>query len=168
MMVDKKAKNNFPNMPPPVLDCARVLEYAVLDQSISYSGHSYLFVDGKEVGPVPCLAICQNLQDPEILLMHCDREWTVLGIAAYDSVTTAKDRAAHIYLGVSTHWIETGVTEQEASKHLDELWGDKRCTFCGRRPDEIEQLISGEAARICNICIEEFYRTLHENSPAKE
>lgn len=33
--------------PPPVLEGARVLAYAVLDQGIEYSGHSRLFVDGK-------------------------------------------------------------------------------------------------------------------------
>jgi hypothetical protein len=76
--------------PPPVLDSARLLDYAVLDESVSYSGHSSLFVDGKELGPVPCLAICQALDGAGVLLFHCSDDWTVLGAAEYLSVAEAK------------------------------------------------------------------------------
>src|SRR5438445_13693576 len=71
--------------PPRVLANARVLEYAVLDESVTYSGHSSLFVGNineglKELGPVPCLAIAQDLKTGEIMLLHCDEEWDVLGV----------------------------------------------------------------------------------------
>src|SRR5260370_36143249 len=111
-------------VPPPVLDSARVIEYAVLDKSVRYSGHSSLFVDGRELGPVPRLAICQPLDGASALLFHCSGEWTVLGAAEYPSVREAKNRAERIYPGVSSHWIETHVTEQEAERYLYEVWGD--------------------------------------------
>jgi hypothetical protein len=47
---------------------------------MKYSGHSSLFCDGKEVGPVARLAICRG-DDGEVCLFHCDRRWNVLGIA---------------------------------------------------------------------------------------
>ena len=65
--------------PPPTLACYRVLEYAVLSEAIRYSGHSNLFRGDAEVGPVPCLAICQGTNNPEIVLHHCDANWTILG-----------------------------------------------------------------------------------------
>ena len=42
-----------PQKPPPLAAGGRLLEYAVLDERATYSGHSYLFVDGNELGPVP-------------------------------------------------------------------------------------------------------------------
>ena len=66
--------------PPPLLGNGRLLEYAVVDESVTYSGHSWLFVGDptsglKELGPVPCLAITNDLKTGEIALLHCDAEW---------------------------------------------------------------------------------------------
>jgi hypothetical protein len=69
--------------PPPVLHCARLLYYAVLDSSVEFTGRSLLFVDGKELGPVPCLAICEG--EAETLLFHCSSDWSVLGLAVSPS-----------------------------------------------------------------------------------
>lgn len=154
--------------PPPVLDCARVLEYAVLDDSVSFSGRTLLFVDGKELDPVPCLAICQNLNQAEILLFHCDSDWTVLGTGGYDSVSAAKNRAERIYPGVSSCWVSAHVSEREASKYLDEIWGDQRCSFCGKRPDEVEALVGRGKAYICDRCIGEFHEDLHQKRPSED
>lgn len=158
---------SLPN-PPPVLQSARVLEYALLDESVRYSGHSFLFVDGKELGPVPCLAICQALGHAGVLLFHCSRDWSILGAAEYASPTEARNRAERIYPGLSTHWIETHVNEQETARYLEEVVGDQRCSFCGKRPDEIERLISKNDARICDSCIMEFHEMLREDSHVKE
>ena len=144
--------------PPPMLNSARVLEYAILDESVSYSGHSSLFVDGKELGPVPCLAIGQVKNDTEVLLLHCAGDWTVLGTAGYPSVSDAKKRAEGIYAGVSTRWIEAHVTEEEAARYLNESWGDQRCSFCGKTPEQVGHLISKNNVCICDSCIAEFHQ----------
>ena len=57
--------------PPIVMDIGRVLLYAVLDESVTYSGHSSLFVGDAEkglteLGPVPCLAITEQFNTGEI------------------------------------------------------------------------------------------------------
>ena len=147
--------------PPPVLDCARVLEYAILNDAVSFSGKTLLFVDGKELGCVPCLAICQNLNEAEVLICHCDSDWTVLGVGGYDSVSAAKSRAERIYPGVSSCWVQAHVSESEASRYLDEMWGDQRCSFCGKRPDEVKQLFGRGRAHICDSCIDEFHEDLY-------
>ena len=151
--------------PPPVLDCARVLEYAILNDSVSFSGKTLLFVDGKELDRVPCLAICQNLNEAEVLLFHCDSAWTVLGIGGYDTVSAAKSRAERIYPGVSSCWVQAHVSEGEASKYLDEMWGDQRCSFCGKRPDEVGQIFGRGKSYVCSNCISEFYEDLNKNTP---
>ena len=127
-----------------MLGNAWVLEYAILDESVTYSGHSSLFVgteDGvlKELGPVPCLAIAQELETGVIMLLHCDQEWSVLGLGGnYESVSEAKAKAERAYHGVSVRWVETKVTEEEALKFIDEVWSDEQCSFCDKIPPDIE------------------------------
>ena len=151
-------------IPPPALANARVLEYAVLGHSVSYSGHSSLFVDGKELGPVPCLAICETFNETGVLLLYCDRDWTVLGVAGYASLREAKKHAERTYPGVSAHWAETHVTEAEAKRYLEGRPENLRCSFCGKGPDEVNQLIEKRGLGICDSCIVELHQMLRERS----
>jgi len=160
--------------PPPVLGSARVLEYAILDESVTYSGHSSLFVgteDGvlKELGPVPCLAIAQELETGVIMLLHCDQEWDVLGLGGnYESVSEAKAKAERAYHGVSARWVETKVTEEEALKFIDEVWADERCSFCDKIPPDVNMMIKRKDVRICDSCIEEFHKMLQEQRDSEK
>ena len=148
--------------PPPVLDCARVIEYAVLDASVGYSGRTLLFVNGKELGRVPCLAICEDKTvPPGVMLFHCDLNWTVLGCSGFGSVAEAKDRAERIYPGVSTYWVHALVSEEDAKRSPDELFGDQRCSFCGKRADQVKRLLQRNEVRICDRCVDEFHDTMH-------
>src|SRR5215510_3610603 len=99
-----------------------------------------------------------------VLMLHCSGEWRVLGVTEYPTVAEAKDRAERIYRGVSAHWIEVNVTEQEAEAYLDETWQEQRCGACGRRPDEIDRLITKNQVRLCDSCIRAFYKILNEES----
>lgn len=146
--------------PPPALDCARVPFYAIIDDGVQFSGRTLLFVDGKEIGRVPCLAICEERKTSGVLLFHCDREWTVLGCSAHPSVSEAKDRAEHIYAGLSNRWVNANVSEEAAESYLDEVLS--RCSFCGRRFDHADEIFANESetANICNACIEEFHNAL--------
>src|ERR1700719_3065093 len=117
---------NTARKPPLLLANARVLEYAVLDDSVRYSGRSFLFVDGKELGPVPCLAICRESNNSGGLLLHCDWDWSVLGVAGYPSSDEAKRRAEHIYPGVSTRWIKPEGAENGPT-NASEIEIDLRC-----------------------------------------
>lgn len=149
--------------PPPVLMDARVLEYAVLDETVTYSGHSSLFIDGAELGPVPCLAICQGLDEPDSFLLHCHSNWDVLGIASYSSPQESKRRAERIYPGVSHCWVDAGVSEQEALAYREEVSSALQCGFCGKGPDQARQVIEKNGSRICSDCIEEIYNALQES-----
>ena len=58
--------------PPPVLAGARVLEYAIVDDSVKFTGELQLYVDDRRLGAVPRLAISENLDDAELLLYRVD------------------------------------------------------------------------------------------------
>jgi hypothetical protein len=109
--------------PPPVLDCARVLEFAVLTPAVHFTGRSLLFVDGKELGQVPCLAICEDVRTADILLFHCSRDWGVMGCSAHQSPEEAKVTAESIYRGVSSEWRALNVSREAAEAYLNDLFG---------------------------------------------
>jgi len=147
--------------PPPTIACSRVLEYAILNDSVRYSGRSNLFSGDTEVGPVPCLAICQSLTRSELFLFHCDHDWSVLGTEARASVNAAKAAADEIYAGVSGLWIDAHVTEDEAAKHIDEMLG--RCSFCNRSPLDFEgnpRFIQKNDTWICESCVRDCFELL--------
>ena len=138
--------------PPPVLDCARVLRYVIIDKSIKFSGRSLLFVDGKELGQVPCLAICEEKKTGGVLLFHCTEDWTVLGCSAHKSIADAQQRAETVYKGTSARWLDAKVSPQDADAYLDEMFGEDRCSVCGKRFDEVDLLVQRDSVLICNHC----------------
>lgn len=91
--------------PPYVLDSARVLRYAILDASVSYTGRISIYVDGKRLGPVPRLALCENLaQDDDYLLLYCNDDWEVLGAGGFGTLQEALAYAEAGYAGVGGKW----------------------------------------------------------------
>ena len=136
-----------------------------MEGTVQFSGRTLLFVDGKELGQVPCLAICENKKLSEVLLFHCDSEWNTSGCSAHSSVAKAKAKAERVYAGISARWVDAGVSEQTAEAYLNEQFGNERCSFWGRRPDEADQMILKEdqrkhEVRICDRCINQFYKEL--------
>ena len=145
--------------PPPTLVGARVLEYAVVEGT-QYCGQGTHFVGNKEVGPVPCLAICQSPENSKVHLLHCERDWSVVAFPSYDSVQDAKDSAECDYPSSSDLWIAAHVTEADAAKHLAEIWGGPmRCNFCGKRPIDFEEprFIEKNGSWICEPCVRACY-----------
>src|SRR5260370_6131018 len=91
-----------PSPPPPIImvNDRVLLHYAFLSDSVGFnSGHRLMFVDVKEIGRVPRLAICQDRDSPQFMLYYCDSDWRPIGIASYDSVDAAMGRAERIYPG---------------------------------------------------------------------
>lgn len=151
--------------PPPTLDCCRVLAYAIVDDSVRYTGQGMLFVGDQEVGPVPRLAICQDGESGRVFLFYCGHDWTTLASSGAISPEAAKNTAERMYAGVSALWIDALVTEEEAAKHLDEIWSGWRCNFCGRRPIDFEnpRFITKNGAWICDSCVRACYEVLQSD-----
>ena len=113
-----------PSKPPPLI-CVNdrvLLCYAILTDSVGFNaGHDLFFVGGKEIGRVPCLAICQDKESSALTLYYCDGDWSPIGIAGYESVEAAKRRAERIDPGSSSCWVESRYSEEDATRYLDEF-----------------------------------------------
>jgi hypothetical protein len=95
---------NFSAKPPPAIVSERVLHYAFLDDSVGFNaGHKLIFIDGKQLGKVPRLAICQAKKSSELSLFYCDDDWDFVGVSVHDSVAAAKNRAERLYPGSSSN-----------------------------------------------------------------
>lgn len=93
------------------MDGATVLEYAIVDDSVTFTGRLHLYHGGKRVGPVPCLAICKNLDMDELLLLHCDTSWSVQGAQIWNApgkpaVTSVEESKAESRRGVRWSFVE--------------------------------------------------------------
>jgi hypothetical protein len=142
--------------PPPVIDSARVVSYAFVDD-IAYQKSGALYSGGKLVEHVPRLAISINLgEDIGPMLLHCDEQWSVLGTSGAGSVEQVKRGAEKNYPGVSSRWFDVNTSVEDALRYYDSQVGAEKCSFCGRRPFELERWVEGNNARICSGCVERF------------
>lgn len=152
-----------PAVPPPVLDGARLLAYAIVDETVTHTGSSTLYVDGKPIGAVPCLAIVQQ-ETGGVLLLFCDEQWDSIGVVECSSLAEAQTRADSEYKGLSTTWVNANVSEQEAARYMEEQSDAQRCSFCEKPPEAVRHLFATSTARICDGCVSDFYRTLQTPS----
>jgi hypothetical protein len=146
--------------PPPVIDSARVLAYAVVDD-IEYKKWGTLYSGDTLIEKV----IGSNLgKDIGPMLFHCDEEWNVLGVSGGATVTAVKDRAERNYPGVGSRWIDANVGIEEALAYYDEATEGETCSFCGKRPFEVAGMVSSPnaGAAICRECVEDLYRVFQE------
>lgn len=98
--------------PPPVLADARVLAFADIDDSIEFTGKLRLYAGDSLVGRVPRLAICETTDERELVVCHCDEEWNVIGVQAWNgpagpsprSIEDVKRIMEKYYRGSSGSW----------------------------------------------------------------
>jgi hypothetical protein len=159
--------SDFSAKPPPAIASERVLHYAFLDDSVGFNaGHKLIFIDGKQLGKVPRLAICQAKKSSELSLFYCDDDWDFDGVSVHDSVAAAKNRAERLYPGSSSKWVEANFTQEEVSLYLEQVWATSRCSFCGKTPDQdLKAIFEGNGnARICDSCVVELHKELKKDS----
>jgi hypothetical protein len=114
--------------PPPVLDDARVIEYALVDETVEYTGRLHLYANDERIGAVPRLAICEHLVNQDLLLFHCDEGWEVIAVQAWNgpagspvsSIDEVKRRAEGFYRGISAKWIALGASLEEAKTYYED------------------------------------------------
>lgn len=146
--------------PPVVLTGCRVEQFAIRDRWMKFIGQGRLFSGDREVGPVPRLALARNRKE-EVVLLHCDARWQVLGISGgHATLREAKSDAERFYSGISKQWIPTGYTKTQARRALDRLPGPKKCSVCLRSSSEVETLVEFKKRKlaICDVCVRELYR----------
>jgi hypothetical protein len=119
------------NAPPPILAGTYVVSYAYADESVNFVQRNTLSVDGEWLGRVPCLAICQDFESSEYLVLHCDEAWELLGIAGgHPTVDAARHAIERSYNGILSKWIDSTITRDDAlAQHRADLAADS-CSFC--------------------------------------
>ncbi len=90
--------------PPEELDGARVLTFAVLDESIVPTGRTRHEVGGELMGPATGLVIAQFHGNGGFYLYYCDSDWQVVTDTYHDSMVAAQEQAEYEYRGVSARW----------------------------------------------------------------
>ena len=152
--------------PPPVLCFARVLAYAIVDESVVFTGKQQVYVDGKLLGRVPCLALCQNVapDEDEIMLFHCDEQWNAVGVSGGETdLPAAKANAEITYRGIAAKWVDVSVSSEEARCWLEQQYPEDLCSFCGRLPSEFETAFGGHKSRICGDCVRKYFAMLQKD-----
>ena len=95
------------NVPSAILDSAKVLAFAIVDESVTYINRKTLYVDGVLLGAVPKLAICQNEDEIELMVFHCANDWNVLGVTAeHESIGEAIQYTERSYNGLTDKWVK--------------------------------------------------------------
>ena len=79
--------------PPPQINGARVIQYAIIRTDLSPTGMTRHLVDGKYMGSVQGLAVGQYPQDERFHLFYCDEDWNVLTEEALRSIDEATGQA---------------------------------------------------------------------------
>ncbi len=139
--------------PPPVLDGARVLSYAIVDSSVTYTGKISLIVRGRVLPPAKCLAIVQQMGDDNVLYFHCTSDWYELGAGFCASVEDAKAYLNRGYQGLDKKWVDVNVSEAAAREYIERVQ-HTACSFCGVVPGDDGYLEVGPTAAICDKCFE--------------
>lgn len=145
----------MPTVPPPALNNARVIAYAIVDDSVEWTGRQKLFVGANQIGPVPRLALCQDVWGDfkEIHTFHCDEDWEVLASGGGKTIEDAQASAENAYRGISAKWIFLNTSEKDAREWIRKECADMLCSFCDRIPAEMESLVRGKSGAICNYCV---------------
>jgi hypothetical protein len=151
------------DVPPPVIDCARVISYSNVDSTVSWTGRQVLYVGNDRIGPVPKIAICQNLNGPltDFLLCFCDEDWHVKGVTTRQTVEELKETAERWYSGISSKWVDLHISREEAESWFRENKPHLVCAFCERIPTDYEDAYFAESAAVCFDCV----RQMHANLP---
>ncbi|MEX2498900.1 MAG: ClpX C4-type zinc finger protein [Wenzhouxiangellaceae bacterium] len=162
--------------PPPVIDSARTLWYALNDETVRFTDRISLFVgdvgDLSKLDEMPHLAICENFCAPgEILLFFCNEDWQPQGTVALDSVKAAKQKAEVGYTGISAKWAQASSSDNEVDEYLRDVydvdpsteWWRLKCAFCGKDDSELDRLFGSPKAYICDGCIRSLYRTIADD-----
>jgi hypothetical protein len=118
---------------------------------------------------VPCLAIVEDLKSGEIILLHCDQDWDLLGVGGkHESLAQAKRSAERAYLGISSRWIDARITQREALKFRAEMWRVNGAASATRIPPDFNKMVERNSVRICDLCIAKFQKILAEEPQSKE
>ena len=144
-----------------------VIEFAAVDDSVKHIEDNDIMLEDKPLGKVPNIAISEDVDDKTYTIAFCDDDWKALCYSgAFEKLKDAKAMVKKHYDGVK--WKKTKHKKEEAEEFFNKQIEQGTCSFCGRThyDDDVTDIIQGQDARICNVCIDELHGALHEESAA--
>ena len=124
--------------PPAEIDGCKVLAYTVALKDLPFTDALRLNVDGKWLGRVARLAICEWDYRPVLMLFHCDEQWNSLGVQAFEkpgsdrprTVADVMERSQRYYPGIADRWIllakaDGGAYAPSSDAELDRYWHER-------------------------------------------
>jgi hypothetical protein len=138
---------------------ARVVAYAIVDDSVEWTGRQMIFVGDEKLGRIPRLALgCDTTGElDDVLIFYCNEQWDVLALTGAATVEEAKAKTELAYRGLSSKWVDVDTPPDEVRAWIRENYEHIFCLFCGRNPVDMTSLITRKLGAICNHCIGEFY-----------
>jgi hypothetical protein len=98
-------ENSMPERPAPkALGGCRVICYTPIDDRHRFTCKTKQIVQGKLMGAMSGLAICQSSEAQEFYLFGCDADWNVVTDTWHKSLAEAKEQAEFEYAGVNQTW----------------------------------------------------------------
>ncbi len=160
-------------IPPPVIDSAKLLIYAENDGDVVYTDKICLYVGEQgRLGEMPNLAICLPYnQCDNFLLFFCDHNWECQGVISFNDLNEAKLKAERGYEGISKKWIASPYSEEDVKDYLrDEYevdptseWWKSICSFCRNEDLEGTCVIGSTGTIICGSCVTKFYDAMNQS-----
>lgn len=90
--------------PPCEVEGAKVLRYALVDESIRATGSCKHWIGGKMVESARALVICQYGGEPGYYLFSCDSSWQVVTDTWHETMEGALRQAEFEYEGITVNW----------------------------------------------------------------
>lgn len=149
-------------LPPPMIDSAKLIQFADAGPPVLFTGIQCVYVDGKLIGSAPRLAICQQISDMAFLLYLCNEHWEVVAVVGGDDVSSLISKAERWYQGINAKWVSSPYSDDEFQRYIEAERGDMRCSFCRRWDWEYSVLFSQDNCNICDICVKDFGARLLE------
>jgi hypothetical protein len=142
-----------------------VVEYAVVDDTVTFMDRRTLNVGGQWLGRVPKLAICKTVGEQVFWLSHCSDDWQALcSVETASGIEEIRATAERHYQGISAKWQRTAYTEELALADKLATEDSTRCSFCGASAygSDTRSFVTSASATICNVCVEAFHASLSE------
>jgi hypothetical protein len=110
-----KVRNDIPE----TLADGHVVAALAVDDSMKFTGALKLFAGEERIGRVPKLAIVKKTRSKDLMVLHCDEDWNVLGIQVWNApggnrvrtIDEAKRMVEKYYTCSISKWVTTRTEE---------------------------------------------------------
>ena len=140
------------------------LQFAIVPRQVPFVNRNRFWSGSTLVKRAPRLWVTADRVGGGVDLWFCDSRWCVRNATHASSASEAEQVAESFYPGLRPYWTRLRVSDRTAAQYLDRLRREDGCSFCRRAPAEHgSSQIQAGGARICKLCVGEFYEDLFKS-----